>query len=602
VRDAANDHTDQPKTSVRWSRRRLLLSFGGAAIGATLLSACGPQTAPAQPTSAPAPKPTTAPAAPTSAPAPAATTAPAAAAKPTEAPKPAAASGATPKTGGVFKFWAWTEDPPTLDPYLNVSFRTQGFAAFFYSRLLMSKKGPGIPGLAYIMEGDLAESWTVSPDGKTYTFKLRPNAVWHNKPPLNGRPVTAADVVWSFERFMKTSPQKVTFEVVDTVTAPDDKTVVFTLKDVFAPFEANIGAPIFWIMPKEVIEADGDATKRVIGSGPFVFDKYDAGVSFTGKKHPNYHRQGEPRVDEVIGHIIPDTATQMAALRSKELDYVDVPQQELEALRRTNPEIQIVEVEQNLIAFSYWNLERPPYNDPRVRQAISMATNRDERIKIIHSGRGNYNNAIPLALTEWWLDPRSAEQGPTSKFWKHDVAEAKKLLAEAGYPNGFKMDMVSTPGYGQVWVQAVELMHQDMRALGLDATIKMQEYAAYLATTFQGKLPEGDNVMVVGLETPFTEPHDYLFNMYHPRGTRNHAAVNDPKLTDMVEKQMRTVDKAERKKQIYEIQRYLGEQMYYPGATAGLNSFGLSPRVRDFYPISDYGRGAEVIPKLWLDG
>ena len=84
--------------------------------------------------------------------------------------------------------------------------------------------------------------------------------------------------------------------------------------------------------------------------------------------------------------------------------------------------------------------------------------------------------------------------------------------------------------------------------MGIDATIKMQEYAAYLATTFQGKLPEGENVIVFGLETPFTEPHDYLFNMYHPRGTRNHAAVNDPKLTEMIELQMRTVDKAERKK------------------------------------------------------
>jgi peptide/nickel transport system substrate-binding protein len=562
----------------RWTRRRLLQVWGAAGIAATLLVACGPQ-APSQP----------APAAPTSAPA--APPTPAPAAKPTSAPAAA-----------TFKFWAWTEDPPTLDPYLNVSFRTQGFAAFFYSRLLMSKKGPGVPGLAYIMEGDLAESWTLSPDGKTYTFKLRPNTKWHNKPPMDGRALTAPDVVWSFERFMKISPQKTTFDIVASVTAPDDRTVVFTLKDQYAPFESAIGAPIFWIMPREVVEQDGDATRRVVGSGPFIFDKYDTGVAFTAKKNPDYHRQGEPRVDEIIGHIIPDTATQMAALRAKELDYVDVPQQELEALRRTNPEIQIVEVEQNLIAFSYWRLDRPPYNDPRVRQAISIATNRDERIKIIHSGRGNYNNSIPLALSEWWLDPRSPEQGPTSKYWKFDLAEAKKLLADAGYPNGFKVDLVSTPGYGQVWVQAVELMHQDMRTLGLDATIKMQEYAAYLATTFQGKLPEGDNVMVVGLETPFTEPHDYLFNMYHPKGTRNHAAVNDDKLTEMIEKQMRTVDRAERKKLIFDIQRYLGEQMYYPGSTAGFNSYGLSPRVRDFYPISDYGRGAEVIPKLWLDG
>src|ERR687889_823043 len=94
-----------------------------------------------------------------------------------------------------------TEDPPTLDPYLNVSFRSQEFAAFFYSRLLMSKKAPGISAQAYIMEGDLAEAWKVSEDGKTYTFTLRPDARWHNKPPMNGRPVTGQDVAWSFEQF-----------------------------------------------------------------------------------------------------------------------------------------------------------------------------------------------------------------------------------------------------------------------------------------------------------------------------------------------------------------------------------------------------------------
>jgi peptide/nickel transport system substrate-binding protein len=574
----------------RWTRRRLLQTWGAAGIAATLLAACGPG-APAQLT----------PAAPTAAPAAQPTTAPAAAPKPTEAAKPTAAAAGTPKNGGTFRFWAWPEDPPSLDPHLNVSYRAQGFAGFFYSRLLMSKKGPGIPAQAYIMEGDLAESWEIGQDGKTYTFKLRADTKWHNKPPMNGRPLTAQDVVWSFERFMKVSPQKTTFDIVSGVTASDDRTVVFTLKDQYAPFEAALGAPVFWIMPREVVEQDGDATKRVVGSGPFIFDKFDTGVSFAGKKNPDYYRKGEPRVDEVIGHIIPDTATQMAALRAKELDYVDVPQQELDALKKSNPELQFVETEFNNIPFVYWHLDQPPYNDPRVRQAVSIGINRDELIRVIGNGRGNYNNFIPWALSEWWLDPRSADEGPTSKYFKTDVAEAKRLLADAGYPNGFKADLVSTPGYGQVWVQSVEMVQQFLKAIGIDATIKMQEYAAYLATTFQGKLPEGENVLVYGLETPFTEPHDFLFNMYHPKGTRNHAAVNDAKLTDMIEKQMRTIDKADRKKQIFDIQRYLAEQMYYPPSAAGMVTYGLAPWVRDFYPISDYGRGAEVIPKLWLD-
>ena len=126
----------------------------------------------------------------------------------------------------------------------------------------------------------------------------------------------------------------------------------------------------------------------------------------------------------------------------------------------------------------------------------------------------------------------------------------------------------------------------------------MQEYAPYIATTFAGKF-DGANTLVFGLETPFTEPHDYLFNMYHPKGTRNHAGVNDAKLTAMIEQQKRTLDRAERKKQIFDIQRYLVEQMYYLPHAAAIRTAGCTPHVHDIFPVSDYGFGAEIIPKLW---
>jgi ABC-type transport system substrate-binding protein len=547
----------------RWTRRSLLWNW--TLIG--FVSACSSQPPPAKPVATQA------------------------------LPKPATSS---PKTGGTYRFVAWTEDPPSLDPYLSVSFRSQEFAAFFYSRLLMSKKGPDIPAQAYIMEGDLAESWKVSDDGKTYSFALRPDAKWHAKPPMNGRPLTARDVAWSFEHFMKVSPQKSTFDMVASVAAPDDRTVQFTLKDVFAPFEAAIGGPVFWVLPREVVEQDGDVSKRVVGSGPFIFDRYESSVSFTAKKNPAYYRKGEPRVDEIVGLIIPDTATQIAGLRAKELDSSAVSQQDLQSVKQTNPELQFVEWEFLNIPFVYWKVDQPPFNDLRVRQAISMGMNRDARIKVIYNGRGNWNNFIPWALSEWWLDPRGPDMGPNARYYQYDPAAARELLASAGYPNGLQVDLISSPGYGQTWVQGVELMQQDLKSIGVDASIKMQEYTAYVGTTFQGKF-QGGNVIVYGLETPFTEPHDFLFSMYHPKGTRNHAGVNDAKLTAMIEQQARTLDRAARKRQIYDIQRYLAEQMYYPPGSTGITTSGLAPYVRDFYPPSDYGRGAEVYPKVWLE-
>src|SRR5262249_51334957 len=154
---------------------------GVSGLGVALLSACGQPGRPAAPAADSKPA---APAAPAAAPA----AGQPAAAQP--AGKPAAPA---PKDGGTFRLFLHTENAPTLDPHMTVTFRSQEFSAFFYSRLLMSKKGPGIPGLAYQFEGDLAESWKVGEDGKTWTFTLRPDVKWHNKPPLNGRPLVAAD-------------------------------------------------------------------------------------------------------------------------------------------------------------------------------------------------------------------------------------------------------------------------------------------------------------------------------------------------------------------------------------------------------------------------
>jgi peptide/nickel transport system substrate-binding protein len=388
--------------------------------------------------------------------------------------------------------------------------------------------------------------------------------------------------------------------VVADVTAPDEKTVEFKLKQAFAPFEAALGAPLFWILPKEVVEADGDMTKRVVGSGPFLFDKFDKGISYSGKKNKDYYRPGEPHIDDFVVLIIPDDATAMAGLRGKELDFYQVAQQNLDSLKQTNPEIQIVEWEYLYIPFLYWHVDQPPFNDPRVRQAFSMAVDRDEVIKVIYSGRGNWNNSVPWALSEHWLDPKGPDAGPGAKYFKFDPAESRQLLSAAGFPDGMKVDMISTPGYSQIFNQQIELTAAQLKKAGIDATIKMQEYAAYIGTTFKGQFPTG-NTIVFGLETPFTEPHDFLYNMYHPKGTRNHAGVNDPKLTEMIEKQAKVVDKAERKKQIQDIQRYLGEQMYYPPNSASMRSAGLSANIRDVYPRSDYGIGAEIVPKLWID-
>jgi len=484
---------------------------------------------------------------------------------------------------------------------LNVTFRAQEFAGFFYSRLLKYNSGPGVGPNSFSPVPDLAEKYDVSKDGLTYTFTLRANAKWQNKPPMSGRAVTADDVVWSFNRFKQVSPNKNYFDIVKDVKATDPRTVVFTLNNAFAPFENSIAAPVLWIMPKEVIEADGDARKRVIGSGPWIFDKFDKGVQVVAKKNPDYYFAGTPYVDELDLLIIPTDATAIANLRAKQIDITGVSQSDRKALVASNPEIVMTDFPQNLLFFMYWRVGAPPFNDIRVRQAVSLALDRDELITVLYEGKGYINNTIPAGLESWWLDPRGADMGPSAKYYKRDVDAAKKLLADAGFAGGLKVPFISTQNaYGDTFNASIETVIKQMKDAGIQLNFQPQDYAAYIGSTFLGKFDPG--TMVWGLETPFQEPHDYLFNMYHPKGVRNHAGVNDPKLTDMVEKQAVALDKGARKQMIFDIQRYTGEQQYYVIGPIGPTTIATQPWVKNFNYESDYARGGEYVPKIYLDG
>jgi peptide/nickel transport system substrate-binding protein len=600
--------------------RRAFLATAGASAAAAILAACGGGSTA---TDTPKPAATTAPSAPTTAPAAAsspasaataatgttaapAATSPAASVAATSAvnganPTASGAAAVQPKPGGTLVISWWTGDPPDLDPYLNVTFRAQEFAGFFYSRLLKYDSGPGVGPNSFVPVPDLAEKYDISKDGLTYTFTIRANAKWQNKDPMKGRAVTADDVVWSFNRFRQVSPNKNYFDIVKDVKATDPRTVVFTLNSVFAPFENAVAAPVLFIMPKEVIEADGDGRKRVIGSGPWIFDHFEKGVQVVAKKNPDYYFTGTPYVDEVDLLIIPDSATSVAGLRSKSIDIYAPSQSDRKALVASNPEIQMIDYPQNLLYFMYWRVDAPPFNDVRVRQAVSLTLDRDELITVLSEGKGYINNAVPAGLESWWLDPRSADMGPSAKYFKRDVDAAKKLLADAGFGSGLKVPFISSlNAYGNTFNSSIDTVIKQMKDAGIQLDFRPQDYAAYIGSTFLGKFDPG--TMVWGLETPFQEPHEYLYNMYHPKGVRNHAGINDAKLTDMVEKQSVTIDKAQRKNIIFDIQRYTGEQQFYVIGPVGPVTVASQPWVKNLNIESDYARGAEFVPKVYLDG
>src|SRR5215472_7822787 len=188
-----------------------------------------------------------------------------------------------PKRGGTIVLRLW--DPPHFDPYLQVSYKTHIVYSFTHSRLVKYKSGPGVVPGTFAIEGDLAESWS-QPDETTYVFKLRRGARWHRKPPVNGRELTAEDVVYSVDRFrtIKGNPNASMLKSLDRVEAIDRHTVRFTLKEPFAWFLDMLASPMaVCIVARECVEKFGDlrSPEATVGTGPWMFESYRPNVGMT---------------------------------------------------------------------------------------------------------------------------------------------------------------------------------------------------------------------------------------------------------------------------------------------------------------------------------
>ncbi|MBI1736857.1 MAG: ABC transporter substrate-binding protein [Candidatus Rokubacteria bacterium] len=237
------------------------------------------------------------------------------------APASARAQG-TPKRGGTLSLRTW--DPPHFDPHLTIAYRTHIPITFTHSRLVKHKAGPNVTPGTFPIEGDLAESWS-QPNELTYVFKLRNGAKWQPKPPVNGREITAEDVVYSVERFrtVKGNANAYMLKSVDRVEAVDKHTVRFTLKEPFAWFLDMLANPMaVAIIAREVVDKFGDLKKAesVVGTGPWMLETHRPNVGMTFVRNPNYYIPGLPYIDRVEMAVDEDNASRMASFMSGKYD------------------------------------------------------------------------------------------------------------------------------------------------------------------------------------------------------------------------------------------------------------------------------------------
>jgi peptide/nickel transport system substrate-binding protein len=510
------------------------------------------------------------------------------------------AEAGPPRRGGILRVWGY--DPPHFDPQLTINGKTQNTVSFVYSTLVRYKVGPEIPPGTFIVEPHLAERWE-SPDDTTYIFHLRKGVKWHTKPPVNGRELVAEDVKFTFDRFLteKGNANRYMLESVDRVEVVDRYTVKFLLKEPFVWLVNMLANPLsMWIIAPEVVEKYGalKQAEHAIGTGPFQLERYEPNVKTVFKRNPDYFLPGQPYVDRVEWLVVSDESAGLAMYRTGQLDagpwhWWSVRQQDLDALKKTHPHLKYQDFLSIVNSAIYMRTDQSPFADVRVRRAISQAIDRQAIIDAVFL-KGEPTPAVSRGLPEW--SPRIDELGAGAKYYQYDPKEARRLLTEAGYPKGFKTQLAVTSGLGRDLVDTAQLAQRFLKEVGIEAELKVQEYGAYMATTFAGNF-EG---MAIGPVSIAWEPDSVLYGLYAPDQPRNSGHVNDPKITAMLKEQRRTKDLEARKKLIFDMQRYIAEQQYYVYLISIMFTGSWQPYVKNYAPNPTFDYGSRTAT-LWLE-
>ena len=408
------------------------------------------------------------------------------------------------------------------------------------------------------IRGELAERWEWK-DPLTVVVTLRKGVMFPEKPGvMKARELTAEDVVFSYERLDK-SPRKVPnyFDHVAKVEARDRHTVVFTMKEFSAEWDYRFGWGYYSaILPKEMASVDAKNWKNGVGTGPFQIADYVQGNSQTYAKNPQYwdtERIGGtpyklPFVDKVVLRTIKDEATQHTALRTGKLDILEaIRWSAVDNLKKTAPQLKWSKRLSTLGQFLSMRVDRKPFDDIRVRRALNMAVNKQEIVSSYYGGNAELF-AYPMHIDyHGYYEPLDKMPASVKELYTYDPAKAKKLLAEAGYPNGFTFKV-------QVTTAAVD--HMDLLPLvagylekvGVKMEIQPMEYPAFLAA-MTSKKHEAGYFMNAGHTNPTTS----IRKSFVTGQTWNPSMWSDPAYDRKMEEVYRTRDEAKRQQMLREM-------------------------------------------------
>jgi len=463
----------------------------------------------------------------------------------------------TPKRGGTLTYVIPADAPPSFDGHREGTFAMLHATAPFYSVLI--RINPENPSSTTDFVCDLC---TVMPqptdEDTTYAFKIRDGVKFHD-----GSPLTASDVAASWNEIIHPpegvlSLRRSWYTMVDTVAAPDPKTVVFHLKFATNAFLPALADPFTFIYQKAKLDEDPHwYEKNILGSGPFKFVSYETGQSITGARNPDYYHPGLPYLDGFIGLFAPKQATRIDAIRSDRaaMEFRGLPPSARDELKSAlGDQLTIAESDWNCGSVVYFNHKVKPFDDARVRRALSLAIDRWHgaqalsKIANVRTVGGIVFPGSPLAATKPELEQ-------TAGYWpdiEKSRAEAKRLLKEAG-AEGLSFELL-TRGVDQPYKTVGIWLVDEWSKIGLKVTQKVVPTGPFIEAQRSGNYQVFSGANCHGVVNPLLDVQTYLPGSYY---SGNYEFFEDPHEVALYEKTLRETDPARERILMREFEKYV---------------------------------------------
>jgi peptide/nickel transport system substrate-binding protein len=470
--------------------------------------------------------------------------------------RPGRAQG-VPQRGGILTMNS-LGDPPTFDLLSNGSGLVVGAVAPCYNGLVQFA-----PLDPTTIVGDLARSWEISGDGRTYTFHLIPGVRFHD-----GKALSSADVKFTFDILRRPpagfiSIRQALFSVVESISTPDEATVRFHLSRPSASFLVNLVPNWCVVLPKHILEK-GPMKDVVVGTGPYMFKSISRGNNIELVRNPNYHVKDRPYLDGITLYVVPDPGTAMAYFRSGRLNFLqsltsDIARQ----ISAEMPGRASVQTSPSLTALAiYFNTRTRPWGDPRVRKAVALAIDREAALAVNFRGDAALGGMTPPTGV-WRLDESElhAIPGFAPGFRPAALQETKALLAAAGFPNGLSARLVARRDERfSTW--AVFLKDQ-LAKIGVDVRLDLKEPAAVL----QAMRDRDFELFGGNVDTALDDPDAVFANTVLCDAPGNLSQICEPSIDELFARQSATLDPKERLNLVRALERrILTEHLIYPVA------------------------------------